>query len=229
MSESARLLDILDYWHKVEFFIPFDLNQVLGTRDEWSTKWLFERELPADPSLLWQLSVPQDRVLSGFKLYLGVFEMEAIEKFAQTLPMMADADAFDEAERTELDGRSCMASVSLNAHGEPIFETVSVSTAPWALGQATRHGLAVLSADAFAEARERLGERLQNFQSARLRERVSDDDGDSPLPLSRDQLLESATIVYRLVRLRADRRPARCADAGADDASEKERKRRRLD
>ncbi len=235
MSDSARLLDILDYWHKVEFFIPFDLDQVLGTRDDWSTKWLIERELPADPSSLWRVAVPQDRVLSGFKLYLGVFEMEAIEKFAQTLPMPVGVDAFDEAERTELDGRSCIASVSLNAHGEPIFEAVSVSTAPWALGQATRHGLAALSAGAFAEARERLGERLQNFQSARLRERFSDDDGDSPLPLSKEELLELLRLFVdwcgyeptgdqpvALMQVLTTRAKKNTEDVGAIDASARE-------
>lgn len=189
MSDSARLLEILDYWHKVEFFIPFDLKQVLDNRDEWSCEWLDRQVLMREvPTSLWAMQVPEGRKITGFKLYLGVFEMNEIEAFARSLPSANEADSFDDAERTQLDGRSCIASITLNADGEPIFENVSVSTAPWAMGQATQYGLSALSGDAFAGARSRVGDMLANFRTERLRARMTDD--DSPLPLNRDEVLE---------------------------------------
>ena len=39
-AAQQRLLDILDYWHKIEFFIPFDLSQVTDIEDAWKLRWI---------------------------------------------------------------------------------------------------------------------------------------------------------------------------------------------
>jgi hypothetical protein len=192
MSNPARrILDILEYWHKVEFFIPFDLKQVLDTPDEWTVKWLNaqDQQHRQNPSL-WEMPVPEDRVLSGFKLFLGVFDMSAIAEFAQCLAPAERTDAFEDTERTELEGPSCFASIRLDAHGQPMFDRVSVSTAPWALGQGKQHGLSLLNADAFSSARQRLAQTLDNFRSARIQQRGDDVDENSPVPLSVEEVLE---------------------------------------
>jgi len=192
MSNPARrILDILEYWHKVEFFIPFDLRQVLDTPDEWAVKWLNARDqLRRQNPSLWEMSVPEERVLIGFTLYLGVFDMSAIAEFAQSFAPAEKANAFEEAERTELEGPSCLASIRLDAHGQPMFDCVSVSTAPWALGQAKQHGLSILSADAFSSARERLAQTLDNFRASRFDRRGTSANDNSPMPLSAQEVLE---------------------------------------
>jgi AAA domain len=186
---DQQLLDVLAYWHKVEFFIPFDLKQVLDERDDPAAKWLLEPDLMAQGSAsLWQGSVAPDRVLTGFRLFLGIFEMQAIADFAALLPAHPDGNAFDESERTELDGRSCMACIQLDGDGQPLFDRVSVSTAPWALGHAAEHGLSALTSDAFAAARKTLEDLLANFKVDRSQQRADNSSDNCPLPLSGDDL-----------------------------------------
>ncbi|WP_210670155.1 hypothetical protein, partial [Pseudomonas chlororaphis] len=42
---QARLLDILDYWHKVEFFLPYALEKYVEDFKEWETRWLTQEDL----------------------------------------------------------------------------------------------------------------------------------------------------------------------------------------
>ncbi|WP_317204591.1 DEAD/DEAH box helicase [Janthinobacterium sp.] len=162
--EQQRLLDILDYWHKIEFFVPFDLSQVSDTQDEWKLRWLTRSDLAGQPAdFLARLSVPPELRVSGFKLFLGVFDKEEIGRACAAAP----GAQFDEAERGNAQGRSCFARLTLNAAGEASFEPVSVSTVPWALGHMLAQGWSGLAQDAFDSARQDLQDRLQNFRAAR--------------------------------------------------------------
>ena len=131
-AEQQRLLAILEYWHKIEFFIPFDLNQITEVEDPSTVRLLHREQLAKwSPHSFMQLPVASDREIDGFSLFLGVFDKAEIGKM---LPA-GTAESISETEKTELSGRSCFARVSLNALGEPQFDQVSVSTLPWALGR----------------------------------------------------------------------------------------------
>ena len=187
MTQAQTLLDVLDFWHKVEFFIPFDLKQISDQIDEKDLKWLKPDDLrPSAPSP-WQVVVPDDRELTGFKLYLGIFDMQVIADFASDLSAEGPADSTEEAERT-LDGQSCIARISFDVHGEPEFDPLSVSTVPWAIGKARNEGLESLTSDAFANAQKDLSERLFNYKTERLRTRSNGHDDARPMPLTGDEI-----------------------------------------
>ncbi|WP_300757893.1 AAA domain-containing protein [Janthinobacterium sp.] len=180
-AEQQRLLAILEYWHKIEFFIPFDLNQITEVEDP-STVRLLQREHLAQlpPQFYTQLQVGADREIDGFQLFLNVFDKAEIGK---VLP--AGAENISEIEKTELAGRSCFARISLNALGEPQFDPVSVSTLPWALGRARTPNWSGLSLDAFSDGQLALQDSLRNFAAARSKQaQVTDDAGNVTAPLS---------------------------------------------
>ncbi|WP_174769861.1 DEAD/DEAH box helicase [Paraburkholderia hayleyella] len=220
VKSVKKYLDIIEYWHRIEFFIPFDLKQVLDKADEGSVRWLGIDDLAVSASLpLWHASLAPGKTLRGFKLYLGVFEMSEIAAFAQQLPMpsgsgngngngsgngsYAAAHPIGEAERTELDGRSCMASIQFDAQGHVLPDHVRVSSAPWAMAQVARSGLTVLSAEHFAAARKQLADLLFNFEAERSR-RASQSMQPRPSPLDAAGLLD----LYRLLVDWSDYTPA---------------------
>ncbi|MBN3815774.1 hypothetical protein G3N57_03785 [Paraburkholderia sp. Se-20369] len=188
MAVTERLEDILDYWHKIEFFIPFDMKQVFEQVDERYLIWLQKTDLSDATYSPWQVDLPRGRELTGFRLYLGVFDMTVIADFARGLSKREAIDPVEEDERTALDGASCMAKMYLDAHGQPLSHPLSISTVPWAMGVAQRSGLAALSSGAFEAARGDLSEQLFNFESERLRRRSDGSDTPAPVPLTGAEL-----------------------------------------
>ena len=169
-AEQQRLLDILDYWHKIEFFIPFDLGQVSDKQaDDATCRWLAPAQLAQLPaSFLARSKVAPELELSGFNLYLGVFDKAEIERATRAAQQAGAPDQLADTESGALEGRSCFARLQLNALGEPNFDPVSVSTAPWAIGRSAAHGLTSLGLDAWQHAQAGLQDALQNFRAARL-------------------------------------------------------------
>ncbi|MFM0619806.1 AAA domain-containing protein [Paraburkholderia nemoris] len=189
MNESQRFHDVLDYWHKVEFFIPFDLQQVFDTAKEDALKWLLPADLALGTTSPLQVKVPEGRELTGFRLYIGIFEKQAIADFSGWLPASAETNSIEDDERTQLDGRSCVAKLNLSAQGQPVFDPLSVSTVPWALGTASTYGLDALSASAFDAARRNLSDMLFNYEFERLRNRSDSKDELKSMPMTGGELL----------------------------------------
>lgn len=166
-ASQQRLIDILDYWHKIEFFIPFDLDQVTDVEDEWKLRWIKPQQLAAWSSTSFpRFDIPADRRITGFRLYLGVFDRSEIATVCKhVLPESAGGN--EEEERVEMEGRTCFVRLDLNAHGEPVFDPVSVSTVPWAMGRAMSHGIESLGSAAFDAARLSLIDLLKDFRTRR--------------------------------------------------------------
>jgi hypothetical protein len=188
MTQANSPHEILDFWHKVEFFIPFDLKQVRDQIDEKDLKWLTPDDLCAGAPSPWQVVVPEDRELTGFRLYLGVFETQGIADFAGELCANDAGNSTEDAERTALDGQSCIARVVFDAHGQSEFDPLSVSTVPWAIGTARQKGLLALTSEAFNVAQKDLSERLFNYKTERLRRRSGERDDAQPLPLTGEEI-----------------------------------------
>jgi hypothetical protein len=195
MTQVPSLLEILDFWHKVEFFIPFDLKQVFDQIDEKDLKWLKPDDLGQHAPSPWQVVVPEDRELTGFRLYLGVFDMGAISDFASELRAHETADSVEEVERTALDGQSCVARIAFDAHGQTEFDPLSISTVPWAIGKARKEGLSSLTSDAFDSAKADLAERLFNYKAERLRRRENRHDDGRPLPLTGEEIMSLQALL----------------------------------
>lgn len=206
----AHCTSILKFWHKVEFFIPFDLQrQVLEAKDaEWSVRTFSAAELnSAYPRALWHVKLEPGGKLSGFKVYLGVFDKVELTKVIQKVvhEALTPDEQYDQQERGELEGRTCFARIKVSAQGEPLFEEVSVSTAPWALGRVQCYGLAGLDFDALQAGVETLKDTLKNFRTRREKEtssHLSTEEasvGEQPmtaLPLTPNELSALLGIFY---------------------------------
>jgi len=182
-AERERLLAILDFWHKIEFFIPYDLSSRIVAGEGRSVFWLHARTLDDDSAALSRPAIPEEKQITGFTLFLGVFGKSEITAVRRHFDMTAaDIAEYEDAERGDLDGDTCFASLQLTPLGQPIFDTFSVSTLPWALGRVRKSGLSSLSHEAFADGKRQLTELLQNFRTQRqLRSSSFDDDADQPL------------------------------------------------
>ena len=173
-QDQQRLLAILEYWHKIEFFIPYSLDQYLAEHDEWQSKHLSLKALEHAARSPWMgIEIPAGQELTGFELYLGVFDKSEIVKLSRTLiePATQGPDStfeYEEESRLELQGLSCFARIDVDPAGRLLLETLSLSTAPWAVGQTYRHGLEALSHDRFENARIELGILLDNFMAERV-------------------------------------------------------------
>lgn len=171
-DDVSRCMDILRFWHKVEFFIPFDLEQqVFDAVDaSWSVRSLSAAALrAADAHTLWEPVLPADRELTGFELYLGVFDKSELARVTGQVvaEALSPVQRVEQGERAELEGSTCFARLKLNACGEPLFDEVSLSTVPWALGLIQARGLAALEVDAFLAGAEALKQDLRGFRAVR--------------------------------------------------------------
>lgn len=169
-AETAKLLEILAYWHRIEFFIPFDLKQVTDEKRGECIAVASAALAETTAIDLWDVSVGEDEEIAGFNLYLGVFAKAEIDQLAKGLrgKAVAGAEESEDAERADTEGDTCFARLKLTPGGVPDLDSVSVSTVPWAIGRANREDWDALTdqnrADAFAD----LGERLRGAETKRL-------------------------------------------------------------
>lgn len=202
---DKRFLQVLEFWHKVEFFIPFDLHgQVLQAGDaQWNVKRVTSTGLaamaPGATGDLWQLArIPEGKQVLGFDLYLGVFDKNVLATVTDSVIGEADSEQIktEQDERAELEGETCFARLRLNASGEPQFDQFSVSMVPWALGTISRCGIGNLSFDAFQASLKRLQDELLNFQARRKKADETEPPGDT-LPLTRADIEHLLGILHR--------------------------------
>lgn len=200
-----RLCQILEFWHKVEFFIPFDLRgQILQASDaEWNVKRVTAIELqalsPDSTGDLWQVArVPEGKQVLGFDLYLGVFDRGVLATVTNNAIGETTSEEIetDQDERGDIEGETCFAKVRLNALGEPQFDQISVSTVPWALGKVLHGGIGSLSFDGFQASLKQLQEDLQNFQVRRSRATEISEHPQENLPLTRADVEKMLETLY---------------------------------
>jgi hypothetical protein len=167
VDDRVRMLDILDYWHKIEFFLPFDLDSRIEECEEWQIHWLHSDALADENWSLWKPNVPDTHIFNSYSLFLGIFDKaESIRVSRQFAAASASAlEEFEDAERADLEGSTCFAKLRLSENGAPCLEEISISTLPWALGRAKEEGLSSLGYDAFNTAKLRLSELLANLRS----------------------------------------------------------------
>ncbi|ANL44819.1 UvrD family helicase-like domain-containing protein [Rhizobium phaseoli] len=188
-AERERLLAILDFWHKIEFFIPYDLSRRLVPAEGRTVFWLHAKTLLQDGAALSRPVIPEEKQITGFTLFLGVFSKSEIADIRRHFDgVAADIAEYEDAERSDLDGDTCFASLQLTPTGQPMFETFAVSTLPWALGRVQKSGLASLSHEAFADSKRQLAELLQNFRAQRQL-------ASSSFEASTDQPIDAAEIL----------------------------------
>jgi hypothetical protein len=189
---------ILRFWHRVEFFIPFDLEQqVMDAPDaEWAVQSWSVAALRRAAHPLWEPRLPAGRELTGFDVYFGVFDKSLLADVTRQVlrASMTPDETVEQEERGALEGLTCMAKLRMGPAGEPGLDDVSVSTAPWALGQIQHTGrLDALHFAAFEDGIEDLKEALLEFRRTRpvawTRVAGRADPVMVPVPLSAEELL----------------------------------------
>lgn len=149
-------------------FSYLDLSSRLVSAEGRTVFWLHAKTLLQDGAALSRPIVPEEKQITGFTLFLGVFSKSEIADIRRHFDRVAvDIAEYEDAERGDLDGDTCFASLQLTPLGQPMFETFTVSTFPWALGRVQKSGLASLSHEAFAGSKQQLSELLQNFRAQR--------------------------------------------------------------
>jgi uncharacterized small protein (DUF1192 family) len=195
-EEQERFVSILSFWHKIEFFIPFDLDQRIAEADEHKIRYLHRQDLHRDSSTLWEVAVQEDEEVKLFRLYLGIFDKSEITNVCDQI-LGPSRDASDEEfERTGLEGRTCFAQLTIDPTGELVLESAArpgpvsyVSTLPWALGQFKKAGFANLTSDRFENAKQDLAGMLLNFKATR-RLRTGHESGEGVKSLKHFEILE---------------------------------------
>lgn len=183
-SSITRCTNILKFWHKIEFFIPFDLQrQVLEAKDaETSVRTFSKLKLDAaDVETLWLVTPPAGRKLTGFEVFFGVFDKVELTAVTQRVvhETLTLEEEFELEQRGELEGLTCFARMKVNVQGVPHLDEVSVSTAPWALGCIQNGGFGRLDFGTFQEDINTLKESLKNFRVGQFSKESSDNSSQS--------------------------------------------------
>lgn len=167
--DSQRLRDVLAYWHKVEFFIPYDMDEKL---DQPNAPYLLREEnlTRGNDALPW-LSANALRFAGGalhkryrYTLYLVLFPKSELNALAELKfgSLSNELDQIEQNERTALEeGRTCFARLRLDEDGRPDFECMELSTLPWALRQLREDQLSHVTYDAYRMSVQKLSEQLR--------------------------------------------------------------------
>ncbi len=196
-EQTSRLQAILEFWHRIEFFIPFDLSAHAEEQEDRASFWLHADNLQDDLTQARRPIIPKDKEIASIRMYFGVFDkseiVESVRRFCQVVD---EASVYEDDERADLEGDTCFASLDLDAFGVPNFTRFSVSTLPWALGSIKNGGLSRLSSTAFETSRLRLKELLWNFaEQRRLSQPDERQEPQEPQPLSAADILDLHTIL----------------------------------
>ncbi len=141
-SESLK---ILRFWRDLEFFVPFDLDQVIEHERAILLHCKESRLLPWEAPREYELDEAYEY---GFDLYLLPFlKSQIVAKLAAVLPGILEESPPDPR---EFEGVTCLMRVSVSGGGS--FGDARVSTLPWALQRLTqREPLSLADFDAFSE------------------------------------------------------------------------------
>lgn len=166
---KQRAIDILSYWHQIEFFNCIDIKDLRNDKDgviSYSGDLLV-----SDPNCLPWLNRENIRRAGryytperqySYTIYLGVFKSS--EFFDQAKRHFDGGDVFDWEERKSDSSSTCAASFRINEAGEILLDTLELSTAPWALGQVLKGNIDNIRFDDFEKESERLRQKLQSLK-----------------------------------------------------------------
>ncbi|WP_323883499.1 DEAD/DEAH box helicase [Aeromonas caviae] len=164
MNQTSFPLQVLDCWHKVEFFESTDI-QGLHKQGKGAISYRLS-ELIDDPSCLPWLNHERIRRAGPsyspakpycYSLYLGIFDRSEIFKTAQQyFPQKGK----ENDERLDNEGLTCSLKLSVFPDGQLDPESLTCSTVTWALGQLKDHRLETIKLEEYEAATQRLQERL---------------------------------------------------------------------
>lgn len=164
--DKQQALRILNSWHLLEFFQTYNVEK----EDSSLQLSVSELENCGDALLPWlneaqrsRAGIKSDKV--RFVLHLGLFPKKEAERvseqlFGQEASPLAN---YEQEQRLDTDGMTCFAKVNVDNEGLPDFQSMSVSTLPWALGHLQQGTATQLSVAAFRDRNALLKEQLNRL------------------------------------------------------------------
>ncbi|WP_414148060.1 AAA domain-containing protein [Erwinia sp. BNK-24-b] len=163
---KQQALRILNSWHLIEFFQTYNVE----AEDKSIQVSASELERYGDSLLPWLNESQRNR--AGIKddnvryvLHLGLFPKKEAEQLSERLFGQEDSALanYEQEQRLDTDGMTCFAKLNVDKEGLPDFQSMSVSTLPWALGHLQQGTAAQLSVAAFRDRNALLNEELKRL------------------------------------------------------------------
>lgn len=131
---GIEMLDILDYWHKIEFFIPFDLDAKISECRERQIHWLHRDALADENWSLWKAGETSNihalkSALIGFEMVVASTNNVAVENISRELPKR---DSLREPWRSERYLQSVAYKIAAQRN-ERKFVKLASGDVPWGL------------------------------------------------------------------------------------------------
>ncbi len=208
---TSEQIAILDFWHKIEFFLPYDLQDALSkiTKKKQIYQSFSAQSISTHQAEdLWLNPYKgENEVVVGFELFIGIYKKEELgEQLKEMLALGEESDnvRFIGNQLTKRNlteegkGLSCCAKISLDEFGrlDPYKSgNIEISTAPWAIGQIRQHGgdVSCLDFDKFDGELKSLKDLLADFLKTQIEPKVTE---ENPLPaLNGENIVELAQIV----------------------------------
>lgn len=175
---SKPEIPILSFWHKLEFFEPYDAKgdigqtQNKGAYSNFTDSTLEEIAKPhSNQSITHWLPKPAEgKELGKSKVYFHLFDTGCLSQSIQELlkEALSESEEFTLEAMKENNGITCYATLPINEKGECNLSEMEVSTAPWAVGFAMSNGLNKLNFEAFDADCKKLREDLETIGTQHL-------------------------------------------------------------
>ena len=174
-SNREQAIKVLKAWHLVEFFQTFSvpskedskINPVNISYQELNDPKANELLPWITPEIKTHLGLNCSKKIT-YTLYLGLFYKAALSNLSSQYFTEMERVSFDEIEteqRLDKEGVSCFAKIKLDEFGSPRFDTFSISTLPWAMGELLKGRAGEISIDKFNARCEDLIEYLDQWGS----------------------------------------------------------------
>lgn len=137
---------VLDYWHSVEFFNSYSLDDQIAEAEEFGRKTVFLRATTTADGWSEMSGRAGDVYLVPFDVALATSVVEH-----HIAARLNTRSAIEQARDDEMapEGLTCFAKLKLEQDGRMNAESLSVSALPWALGRLESGELGDLRADVF--------------------------------------------------------------------------------
>lgn len=174
MKDIIRTIDVLKFWHFIEFFTPFNLNEITDKPGGKHRKFLEDEIFKHKNNCLPWLSETALALMGGnpqkrykYQLYLLPFDKSRLTKISQHVFPLDQSDEkdnikqFEFEERFDDEGETCFARIAVDGEGHPAFDRISISTLPWALGKLQGADLKAFSDTVYREEEKNLKNDIQ--------------------------------------------------------------------
>lgn len=167
---------ILSFWHKLEFFMPFDAR-IRNEKDKINITFTLNQlsELTANKQRnqpITRLLKPEfpNQYLICSKIYLNLFDYGCLSQSIQELlhEQLSENEQYTQEAMSADKGKTCYALLSVNDKGEFNPAKIEVSTAPWAVGFSMAKGLDSLNFGVFETDCSKLLEKLDELYKRHL-------------------------------------------------------------